>query len=147
MNDTLTAGDESSCLRALATFIQFLDVRDVTGALSQLAPDVVWHRQGERLVGHAQIAAVIGGLAAGRLVRHHLCNVVVRATGPSSARAKAYYAVYAAEGAQRPGLIDGPERVGDYHAEFARHEDGWLISMLRAERLFEAALRGRGEGT
>ena len=142
MSDILQPNDEAACKRALAAFIQSFDVRDIAGALSQLAPEVVWHRQGEQLVGHAQIAAVIGGLASGRVVRHHLCNLVVHATGPNTARAKAYYAVYASQGAHRPGLIGGPERVGDYHAEFARQQGEWRISMLRAERLFEAASRG-----
>ena len=142
MSDTALSSDEIACSRALAAFIQSFDVRDIAGSLAQLAPDVVWHRQGERLVGHAQIAKVIQGLAADRLVRHHLCNLVVHLTGPNSARAKAYYAVYACQGAQRPGLISGPERVGDYHAEFSRCAEGWRISLLRAERLFEAVPRG-----
>ncbi|HKU17192.1 MAG TPA: nuclear transport factor 2 family protein [Steroidobacteraceae bacterium] len=134
---TTSVSNEIACERALAAFIQAFDARDTQGALAQLAPDAVWFRQGQRLEGHAQIAPVIESRPESRIVRHHLSTIVARLTGATSARVRAYYAAYAHEGPERPRLVRGAERVGDYHAELVLLNGEWRISMLRAERLFE----------
>jgi hypothetical protein len=125
------------CQTLLSSFFQALDAGD-PGACAFVHPDFVWHRQGKVLRGPQAIGAVLQARPADRLVRHLFSNFVVTGSSDGRAKSKAYYTVYAHEGAERPGVIRGPERVGDYHAEFIRSEDGWRIASLRAERLFSA---------
>lgn len=134
------------CQQLLLTFMQMLDCGNAEGAAALLAPNARWNRQGQVIDGAAAIRAVIAGRAPNRVVRHHLCNLVVTLRSCDSASAKAYYAAYLHEGAPGVASISGPERVGDYHAEFVRTAAGWRVSYLRAERLFKLAARGERDG-
>lgn len=118
-----------------------LDVGDADGAAALVAPDVVWNRQGQRLVGPQAVREVILARTPERLVRHHLSNIVVRLESPETASSVAYYSAYLYEGFARPGQVSGPERVGDYFASYAKLGAGWRIAALRAERLFTIAAR------
>ena len=128
-----------ACQSLFLRFMQCLDASEAEAVGSMVSPDVVWVRQGQRLVGVAAICRVFGERPPDRMIRHHLSNIVITLEGRDKARSKAYYAVYAHEGLVRPRLISGPERVGDYHAEYVRTDQGWRISHLRAERLFTAS--------
>lgn len=135
------AAAEAACRLTFLRFFQCLDAGDAAGASALIARDGVWHRQGKRLVGPEGVLEVVGGRPANRTVRHHFCNLIVTLETPEAAWSKAYYTVYAHEGDERPRVINGAERVGDYHAGYVLDETGWRLSLLRAERLFTIAPR------
>ena len=129
-------GDEQACQSVLLRFFQALDAGEAQAAADCVDSEFTWCRHGKTLVGSDVIAKVIAERSPHRIVRHHLTNLVVTLESEDCARSKAYYAVYLHEGLERPRLIQGPERVGDYHAKFRRVADAWRISYLQAERLF-----------
>lgn len=133
------AGDQWECQQTFLRFMQCVDAGDADGAVAQVAPDVVWHRQGERLTGPDAIRAVIRARPPQRVIRHVLSNIVVTLGEPDRASSKAYYCVYAHDGGDGKRIVSGPERVGDYHAGYARTAGGWRLTSLRAERIFTAA--------
>jgi hypothetical protein len=143
-NPVLSSEGEWDCQCLFLAFMQYLDSGDAENAVRLVTEDVRWFRQGKELVGHEAVRQVLAGRPPGRLIRHFLSNVVVTSHSRYRASSKAYYAVYAHDGAGRPRIVDGPERMGDYHAEYARGPEGWRISRLRAERLFAMAPRHRG---
>jgi hypothetical protein len=124
------------CQAVFLHFMQLLDLGKVEEAIALLAPRIVWHRQGEELMGHEAIRVAIGRRPPNRLIRHFLSNVVVTVSDAIHARSKAYYLVYANDGENLPRAVRGPERAGDYEAEYIKVKDLWVISMLRASRLF-----------
>lgn len=131
--------NEWRCQQLFLTFMQCLDAGDADGAVALVAADIVWHRQGQKLVGPTAIRNVIAERPGNRVIRHHLSNIVVTLESPDRAGSKAYYSVYVHEGSAKPGRIDGPERVGDYYAQYLKTSDGWRIALLRADRIFAAA--------
>jgi hypothetical protein len=140
--------DHWQCQSLLLRFIQSLDAGNADEAVTLLTPDVMWHRQGEVLVGRAAVREVINRRAPDRILRHHLSNIVVTVCGPLNAASVAYYAVYLHEGPALPRVINGPVYVGDYHAEYIKVEGSWGISSLRANRVFINASRAqRGQST
>jgi hypothetical protein len=129
------------CQHLFLTFMQLLDNREAERAIALVMPDVIWHRQGKELVGRDAIRAVVCDRPPNRVIRHLLSNIVVTLEHSAKARSVAYYAVYSHEGADLPGRIGGPERIGDYHAAYVRTPEGWRIAYLRAQRVFAAEPR------
>jgi hypothetical protein len=124
------------CQCVFLRFMQHLDDGRCEEALALLAPHAVWHRQGDLLVGHDAVREAIGRRPQNRLIRHHLSNIVVTVNDPNRASSKAYYVVYMQDGAGLPRTVRGPERAGDYGAEYVKIDGQWIISSLRASRLF-----------
>jgi hypothetical protein len=136
--------DHWQCQSLLLRFVQSLDAGNADEAVTLLTPDVMWHRQGEVLVGRPAVREVINRRAPDRMIRHHLSNIVVTLRGPLNAASVAYYAVYLHEGRALPRVINGPAHVGDYHAEYIKADGNWGISSLRANRVFTSVSRAQG---
>lgn len=139
--DTIVA-NQWECQHLFLTFMQCLDAGEAERAVALLSPDVIWHRQGKKLIGPEAVRAAICERPANRLIRHFLSNIVVTIEQINRARSVAYYAVYTRDGNEQPRTVGGPERVGDYHAGYVRGQEGWRIAYLRAERLFTAGGHG-----
>lgn len=134
--------DQWACQQQLLIFMQLMDAGNADAAAALLTLDARWDRQGQIIEGPQAIAAVIAGRSAERIVRHHLCNLVVTLEPPDRASLRAYYSAYICD--RRAGTHSSgfPEPSGDYFADFVRTEAGWRISYLRAHRLFERPARG-----
>lgn len=130
-----------NCQQQLLTFMQLMDAGSADAAASLLTPDARWNRQGHIVEGAEAIGAVIASRSPDRIVRHHLCNLVVTLQAPDRASSRAYYSAYISHGPAETHSVGLPERSGDYYAEFVKTELGWRISYLRADRLFEAGGR------
>jgi hypothetical protein len=136
--------DQWTCQQQLLTFMQLMDAGNADAAASLLTPDAQWNRQGQIVQGAEAIGAAIAARPPDRIVRHHLCNVVVTLEGADRASSRAYYAAYISHGSAEVRSAGLPERSGDYYAGFVKTTRGWRISYLRAHRLFEAAGRPAG---
>jgi SnoaL-like domain len=130
--------DQWTCQQQLLTFMQLMDAGNADAAAALLTPDAQWNRQGQIVEGAEAIGAVIAARSPDRIVRHHLCNLVVTLEGSDRASSRAYYAAYISHGSEKTRFAGLPERSGDYYADFVRTTLGWRISHLRAHRLFEA---------
>jgi hypothetical protein len=133
--------DQWTCQQQLLTFMQLMDAGNVDAAASLLTPDARWSRQGHIVEGADAIRAVIASRAPDRIVRHHLCNLVVTLQPPGRASVRGYYSAYISDRSADAHSDGFPARSGDYHADFVKTELGWRISYLRTERLFEAGGR------
>jgi len=133
---TLASEIQWQCQSLFLRFMQSLDAGNAEEAVALLAPTAVWHRQGRSVVGPTAVRNVINRRAGDRVIRHHLSNIVVTSHGPLKATSLAYYAAYVHEGPALPRVIRGPAFVGDYYVEYTKFGGHWLISLLRADRIF-----------
>lgn len=136
--------DQWTCQQQLLTFMQFMDAGNADAAAALLTPDAQWNRQGQIVEGAEAISAVIAARSPDRIVRHHLCNLVVTLESSDRASSRAYYAAYIGHVSAGTRSVGLPERSGDYYAGFVKTTLGWRIASLRAHRLFEAGGHSTG---
>lgn len=65
------------CSQAVMRFYGALDAGDIAGVASWMAPEGVWHRQGQVLRGPAEVLAALQQRPAGRVTAHLVNNLVV----------------------------------------------------------------------
>ena len=77
------------CSQAVMRFYGALDAGDIAGVASWIAPEGVWHRQGQVLRGPAEVLAALQQRPAGRVTAHLVNNLVIdldEASGVATAR-------------------------------------------------------------
>lgn len=102
---------------------------------SLFTEDGVWESDEARLEGRDQMAAFFGRAEAHRTTRHVSSNVAVEVTGPDTAEALSYFALYryVGEKPRVPDLDDQPVILGHYTDRFVRTSGGWRIAHRRAD--------------
>jgi 3-phenylpropionate/cinnamic acid dioxygenase small subunit len=99
------------------------DGNDADGYAGVFAEDGVLDSADFRIEGRAAIRAWKAGRASGpqpaKFVRHNLTTCQIDLTGPETAKARAYFAVFTEV---------GPDHSGYYSDEFRKVGEAWLIA-------------------
>jgi ketosteroid isomerase-like protein len=128
------------CQQAILRFFLALDGSDFATVAAGMAPDGVWHRQGQALVGPAAVRAALAERPPGRVTAHLVQNLVVDLEGGDAAAARYLSLVYrhdGAAGAAGPAPLDAPLGISLYTDRLCRRSGDWLVVERRSRRLFE----------
>jgi hypothetical protein len=130
-----------ACTQLTHFFFHCLDERRYDDLLALMRPDAVWHRQGKRLAGHAQIRAALEERSRTQRIRHVVSNGFVEREDAESADFNAYMIGYRFDDGtvrQPPLPIAGPLRMLLVRMRFVREADGaWRIRETSAIPEFE----------
>ncbi|MEO6985770.1 MAG: nuclear transport factor 2 family protein [Paralcaligenes sp.] len=117
------------CSDVTLSFFHFLDTRCYSDVAALMAPNGVWLRQGQKLVGPDAVLAALNARSATRTTCHAVSNIRValfEQAGQRHARVFFYLTAY--------DDSDSPERTGlhlvairDCCDELIETEDGWRI--------------------
>ena len=117
--------------QTLLAFFDHLDERRYDALLSLMTPEAVWHRQGQRLQGHAQILAALQQRSNTQRIRHLVTNLLQRSAGDDEARFSHYMtALRHDDGALHAGpvAIAGPFRMSLVTTHLVRVAGAWRIA-------------------
>ncbi|MFZ9405562.1 MAG: nuclear transport factor 2 family protein [Burkholderiaceae bacterium] len=65
------------CSQAVMRFYGALDAGDIEGVAGWMAPEGIWHRQGQVLRGPSEVLAALKQRPAGRVTAHLVNNLVI----------------------------------------------------------------------
>ncbi|MDP3139997.1 MAG: nuclear transport factor 2 family protein [Burkholderiaceae bacterium] len=130
---------EAACRRLAVAYGRFIDVYDDEGVVGLFTPDAVWQRPGQPpLVGHDAIRSFLATRDRSTLMRHVMSNFIVTPVDASHARGLSYWTGYVAlnHPPQTLAMPQAPFSVGEYHDEYVRGTNGWLISSRSTHYIF-----------
>jgi uncharacterized protein (TIGR02246 family) len=123
--------------RMLNSFSRALDEGDFQKVASQMTPDGIWHRQGERLQGHKAVLAALARRPADLVTRHLVTNVEVRFVSAERATARSTVLVFRHEGpVESAAPMSLPHSVLDYDDDLVKQDGRWQIAERRSRRIF-----------
>ncbi len=128
--------------QTLLAFFDHLDERRYDALLSLMTQDAIWHRQGQRLQGHAQILAALQQRSNTQRIRHLVTNLLQRSAGADEARLTHYMtALRHDDGAVHAGpvTIAGPLRMSLVTTHLVRVAGAWRIAEQAIATEFEFA--------
>ena len=132
----------SASTQLIHQLFYFLDQADYPKLAALFSPQGTWKRQGELLVGHAQILHALSKRPTTQRIRHVISNTFISATEPASATLTAYMTAYRFDdGSHTTGAvtISRPFRLSVVHAKLEVTDDGWRVAELDLVPEFEFA--------
>jgi hypothetical protein len=136
MDDLERMAAERACEALITAYTHLVDdFGDRASVPDLFTADGVWESDENRLEGRDQLVEFFGRREEHRTSRHVSSNVAVSVTGPDSAEALSYFALYrhVGEKPRVPDLDDQPVILGQYTDRFVRTGDGWRIAHRRAD--------------
>jgi hypothetical protein len=132
---------EHACTHALHRFYSKIDAGDFDAVAQLMAPEGVWHRQGEQLKGPAAALAALGKRDPRIVSAHLVCNPVVDLLEPGLAELSAMVLVLRdvkQEGGPAVPLVPAPRAVLRCHDRLVRTEQGWRFVVKRSSSVFRS---------
>lgn len=117
--------------QTLLAMFDHLDNRRYDALLSLMVPGAVWHRQGMRLQGHAQILAALRERSPTQRIRHLVTNLLQRSATPDAAQFTHYMTALKFDDGRvhtGPVTIDGPLRMSLVTTQLQRIEGTWRVT-------------------
>lgn len=140
MNRAERAAAVIECQQALNRFYAALDAGDFETVSASMAPQGVWHRQGQQLCGPAQVREALAKRPAGRVTAHLVQNLVVNVTAPDLAEATYMTLVYRVDlpqPAAGPVPLETPFAISLNRARLQGDASGvWRLLDQRSEYVF-----------
>ena len=130
----------SASTQLIHQLFYFLDQADYPKLAALFSPQGTWKRQGELLVGHAQILHALSKRPTTQRIRHVISNTFISATEPASATLTAYMTAYRFDnGSHTSGsvTISRPFRLSVVHAKLEVTNGGWRVAELDLVPEFE----------
>jgi hypothetical protein len=141
MNPQDVRDAEHACTHTLYRFYSKIDAGDFDAVAQLMAPEGVWHRQGEQLKG-PNGALVALGKRDPRIVSAHLvCNPVVDVLEPGLAEITALVLVLRhvqQQGGPAVPLVPPPRAVLRCNDRLVRTEQGWRFLVKRSTSVFRS---------
>jgi hypothetical protein len=112
-------------------FYYLLDECRYAELVAAFGDDGVWHRQGKRLEGHAQIMAALQGRPRTQRTRHVITNPFVSESDADGATVIAYMTAFRFDDGTMhdpPFQIEGPFRFNLVKIRFAHEGGAWRIA-------------------
>ena len=128
--------------QTVLAFFDHLDERRYEELLSLMAADAVWHRQGKRLQGHAQIRAALQERSNTQRIRHLVTNLLQRSVSSDEARFSHYMTALRHDDGQThtgPVTIQGPFRMSLVDTRLQRLGGVWCVAEQAIVTEFEFA--------
>jgi hypothetical protein len=119
-----------------------LDERDYKGVAALMAPDGVWHRQGEQLVGEAEILKALSKRSPTLVIHHLLSNMFADVADDDAVQVTGYLQVVRYDdGApvSGPAPFLGVENIRTIRANLAPTAHGWRIQCMSTDPIRFAA--------
>jgi hypothetical protein len=114
-------------------FFRALDDRAYGVLVALLAPDGVWHRQGQELRGEADITAAMSRRSPTMRIHHLLTNVFAEPLGADEAGVTGYMLVVRHDPKTEvagPVPLSGIENIRTIRARLRHMPEGWRILQL-----------------
>ena len=117
--------------QTILALFDHLDERRYDALLSLMAPQAVWHRQGQRLQGHAQILAALQQRSGTQRIRHLVSNLLQRSASGDAAQFSHYMTALKFDDGQEhagPVTISGPFRMSLVTTQLVRLGGAWRVA-------------------
>ncbi len=117
--------------QTILALFDHLDERRYDALLSLMAPQAVWHRQGQRLQGHAQILAALQQRSGTQRIRHLVTNLLQRSAAGDEAQFSHYMTALKFDDGRvqaGPVTISGPFRMSLVTTQLVRLDGAWLVA-------------------
>ena len=117
--------------QTILAMFDHLDERRYDELLSLMTPQAVWHRQGKRLQGHAQILAALNERSATQRIRHLVTNLLQRSAGDDSASFSHYMTALRFDDGQAhdgPVTVRQPYRMSLVTTQLVRTGGVWRVA-------------------
>ena len=134
--------------QTILAMFDHLDERRYDALLTLMAPQAVWHRQGQRLQGHAQILAALQQRSDTQRIRYLVTNLLQRwATGDEAQFSHYMTALKFDDGKPHepygpnagPVTISGPFRMSLVTTQLVRLDGAWRVAEQAIVTEFEFA--------
>lgn len=128
--------------QTLLQMFDHLDERRYDALVALMTPDAIWHRQGQRLVGHAQIRGALDARSATQRIRHLVTNLLVLPDGDDTVKCRHYMtALRHDDGMQHTGPVSiaGPFRMSLVTSRLVRRDGVWRVAEQAIDTEFEFA--------
>ena len=132
---------EHACTHALYRFYSQLDAGEFEAVAQLMAPQGVWHRQGEQLSGPQGALSALGKRDPRIVSAHLVCNPVVDLLEPGLAEISALVLVLRhvrAEGGPAVPQLPAPRAMLRCKDRLVRTEQGWLFLVKRSDSVFRS---------
>ena len=123
-----------------------LDEQRYDALLALMAPDAIWHRQGKRLQGHAQILAALRERSATQRIRHLITNLRQRSASDNEAEFSHYMTALRYDDGRShsgPVTIPGPFRMSLVTTRLVRPAGVWHVAEQAIVTEFDFALNSK----
>ena len=128
--------------QTIIAMFDHLDEARYDALLSLMTPQAVWHRQGQRLQGHAQILAALLQRSATQRIRHLVTNLLQRSAASNEAQFSHYMTALKFDDGQvraGPVTISGPFRMSLVTTQLVRLDGAWRVAEQAIATEFEFA--------
>lgn len=117
--------------QTILAMFDHLDERRYDALLSLMAPQAVWHRQGQRLQGHAQILAALLQRSGTQRIRHLVSNLLQRSASSDEAQFSHCMTALKFDDGQvhaGPVTISGPFSMSFVTTQLLRLDGAWRVA-------------------
>ena len=128
--------------QTILAMFDHLDERRYDELLALMTPQAVWHRQGKRLRGHAQILAALNERSGTQRIRHLVTNLLQRSVSDDNASFSHYMTALRFDDGQShagPVTIRQPFRMSLVTTQLVRTAAGWRVTEQAIVTEFEFA--------
>ena len=128
------------CMQLMHQLFYFLDQSNYRDLASLFAPNGIWHRQGERLAGPAQIVQALLKRSATQRIRHLISNQFIESQSPDQVQMVAYLTAYRFDDGTLhagPVEISRPFLLSLLRASLRQVDGAWRVSEMTLAREFE----------
>jgi hypothetical protein len=125
----VSAEGEVACRQVVIAFAHHLDHREFDAAAELFAPDGVWDRHGETLVGRDAIREVIASRDPNQLERHVTTTTLSTSVSPTECSVISYVQIYrttAAAEAETPMVATS--MLGEFHDTLRMVDGEWKLA-------------------
>lgn len=128
------------CMQLMHQLFYFLDQSNYRDLASLFAPNGIWHRQGERLAGPAQIVQALLKRSATQRIRHLISNQFIESQSRDQLQMVAYLTAYRFDDGTLhagPVEISRPFLLSLLRASLCQVDGAWRVSEMTLTREFE----------
>ena len=128
------------CMQVMHELFYFLDQSNYRDLASLFASNGIWHRQGERLAGPAQIMQALLKRSTTQRIRHVISNQFIESQSPDQVQMVAYLTTYRFDDGMLhtgPVEISRPFLMSLLRASLCQVDGAWRVSEMTLTREFE----------
>ena len=117
--------------QTILAMFDHLDEARYDALLALMTPQAVWHRQGQRLQGHAQILAALRQRSPTQRIRHLVSNLLQRSASAGEAQYSHYMTALKFDDGQvraGPVTISGPFRMSLVTTQLLQLDGAWRVA-------------------
>ncbi len=126
----------TQCQQQVLAFFRDLDENRYEAMAERLAPDGVWHRQGQLLQGREAVLAALARRAPTMRILHLFTNLLLDRLDADTCELRGYMLIVrhdAGVALDGPAPLSGIESIRNHGFTLRRHGERWLIAALRPD--------------